>query len=289
MKKSLIISAAAAAAILAGGGANAADIVTYQQQPIAPAATPTAIDWTGLYAGGTVGGSWADAGTRLRGQGVSPNGLGMTMNRQKIAGAGTNPNSFMGGIYAGYNFQIPMINNAASFMHGVVFGVETDWLFNSGTGNGKKHFGYDADGNGDAYYGASVRQKWNGSTRIRIGLPVGPEGRFMPYVAGGVSYADIRSKAGLRMNDGDGDQVYGWGMNSKTKTRVGWNIGAGVDYVPPIMNDHLVLRAEYRYTDFGKETYSWNGQPGFAGDSVKYTQSSKYYQNDFRVGVAYKF
>jgi len=279
MKTSFIIGAAAAA-LLASTGANAADIVTYQQQPVA-AAAPAAIDWTGLYAGATIGGSWADAGTRLRGQGAS-------MERGKIAGAGTSPDSFIGGIYAGYNFQIPMINNAASFMHGVVFGIETDWLLNSGTGNGTRGVGLGDGGDSSLRYNASVRQRWNGSTRVRVGLPVGSEGRFLPYVAAGVSYADIRSKAGLGWSDATGSQLYGWN-GSKTKTRAGWNVGVGVDYIPPIMNDHLVLRAEYRYTDFGKETYSWNNVSMPLGDAGKFTQSSKYYQNDFRVGVAYKF
>jgi len=283
MKKSLIIGAAIAALIVSAGGAKAADIVTYQQAPVA-AATPAAIDWTGLYVGGTIGGSWADAGTSLHEKNSDWSG--------KVVGTGTSPDSFIGGIYAGYNFQIPMINNAADFLHAVVFGVETDWLFNSGTGNGHKKYPYiDSDTYdviGEGVYSASVRQRWNGSTRIRVGTAIGSEGRFLPYLAGGVSYADIRSKAGARYHD-DQDDIDGtWGPRSKTKTRAGWNIGAGVDYVPPILNDHIILRAEYRYTDFGKSTYSWKGIDE-DGDAWKISQRSKYYQNDFRVGVAYKF
>jgi len=254
MKKSII--AAAALALLASTGAKAADIVTYQQQPVAAAAAPSQINWTGLYVGGTIGGSWANSNTKLK------NG------KSKLAGGDTDPSSFIGGIYAGYNFQPVFLSN--SFLRDVVFGIETDWLWNGGDGDASKNYK-------DFKYRASTRQQWNGATRIRAGYAVGPEGRFLPYIAGGVSYADIRAKS----------ELPGFSRR-ESRSMAGWNIGAGVDYVPPILNDHIVLRAEYRFTDFGTQTYG-KGDYTLDKNIVSLKQKADYNQNDFRVGVAYKF
>jgi len=264
MKKSLI--AAGVLALMASTGAKAADIVTYQNQPVAATpAAPAAVNWNGVYIGGTIGGSWADSTAKLK------------YGKEKVASKGVDPNSFIGGFYAGYNFQPNFLAN--SFLKDIVFGIETDFLWNSGDGNGSKAL------SAQSYsYKASVRQKWNGATRIRAGYAMGPEGRFLPYIAGGVSYADIQAKG--RVNDA---AVNIYSRNS-TKSTAGWNIGAGVDYVPPILNDHLVLRAEYRYTDFGTVSFG-KGNIGYAAGyplaSLK--QKADYSQNDFRVGVAYKF
>jgi len=229
MKKYLI--AVSAAALLASTGARAADIVTYQPEPLpfAPAFT-----WSGFYAGGELGGSWAKAKGRLR------------HNGETIAKKSLKPDGFIGGIFAGYNFQ---------FNDRIVLGIDTDFLWDdvddSKTRNGTK---------------LKAEQKWNGATRLRAGYAFD---RFLPYIAAGVSYARLESRYH------DGESAHG-----KKKSRAGWNLGAGVDYIPPLFNNHIVLRAEYRYTDFGKKTHN-------LGDDYKYRV--KYHQNDFRVGVAYKF
>jgi len=230
MKKYLI--AVSAAALLSSTGAKAADIVTYQPEPlpIAPA-----FSWTGFYAGGELGGSWAEAKNRLR------------QNGETVAKKKLKPEGFIGGIFAGYNFQ---------FTDAIVLGIDTDFLWDDV--DDKKTFA-----NGSRL---KARQKWNGATRLRAGYAFD---RFLPYIAAGVSYA--------RLDDlYRGDDI----NKKKKKTRAGWNVGVGVDYIPPIFNDHIVLRAEYRFTDFGKKTHK-------LGDDYKYRV--KYYQNDFRVGVAYKF
>ena len=61
------------------------------------------------------------------------------------------------------------------------------------------------------------------------------------------------------------------------KTRAGWTIGGGVDYAA---TDNLVLRLEYRYTDFGKQNFDLNNSTNY---------SRKLSTNDIRIGVAYKF
>lgn len=229
MKKYLI---AVSAALFASTAAQAADIVSYQ--PTEPVAIIPAFSWTGFYAGGELGGAWGNAKSKPRGDESS--------FKKKIK-----PDGFIGGIFAGYNFQLQ--NN-------IVLGADTDFLWGSVKDSGKKE-----------QQKSRIKEKWEGSTRARVGYAFD---RFLPYVAAGISYADIKGTYGK-----DKDQKHG-----KGKTRTGWNLGLGVDYIPPIMHDHLVLRAEYRYSDFGKKTYKFT-------ETDKYR--IKYNQSDFRVGVAYKF
>jgi outer membrane immunogenic protein len=67
------------------------------------------------------------------------------------------------------------------------------------------------------------------------------------------------------------------GSNSgETKTYAGWTIGSGIDYA---VTNNILIRAEYRYNDFGKK--AWNEK----SDNFQ----AQYGSNDFRFGVAYKF
>jgi len=156
------------------------------------------------------------------------------------------PEGVMGGIYAGYNYQ---------FSDAIILGLDTDFVF-SDLGDKKKVKALDGT--------LGARELWNGATRLRAGYTWD---RFLPYVAAGVSYGSLRNS----YSEGDDER------SSRTKTRAGWNAGAGLDYA---MTDHIILRGEYRFTDFGKDTSK------IAPDE-KY--SKKWKQNDIRLGVAYKF
>ncbi|ALE03458.1 outer membrane protein [Bartonella ancashensis] len=70
-------------------------------------------------------------------------------------------------------------------------------------------------------------------------------------------------------------EVLGEGViTNDKKTMLGYTLGAGVDFA---MTDNIILRTEYRYSDFGKKK--------FVKDGIEVS----YKTNDFRVGVAYKF
>jgi outer membrane immunogenic protein len=225
--------AASAFALVTASSVQAADIVHAPASP-APVAAP-AFSWNGFYAGGEIGGSWART----------------KVNKWDAAGSQTNgssrPNSFIGGLFAGYNFDIGS---------NVVLGLDTDFLW-------EKVKGQSSVTSGATTYKAEVKQKWVGSTRARLGYAAD---RWLPYVAAGVAYGRINTS------------VTGGDTFAKNKTPAGWTAGAGVDYA---MTDNILLRLEYRYTDFGKKTY-YNVR-----DSSNYRV--KYKANDIRVGVAYKF
>ncbi|ENN91289.1 outer membrane protein [Bartonella bovis] len=112
----------------------------------------------------------------------------------------------------------------------------------------------------------TLNQKWTGATRIRIGFAAD---RIMPYIAGGVAYGQFQNIISLSSTDKELNNT-----SDETKTMIGYTVGAGIDFA---MTDNIILRAEYRYSDFGKQK--------FAKDSFEL----HYKTNDFRAGISYKF
>ncbi|TIU34731.1 MAG: porin family protein, partial [Mesorhizobium sp.] len=64
--------------------------------------------------------------------------------------------------------------------------------------------------------------------------------RWLIYGVGGVAFAGIETS-----------QDAGTGF-AETRTGAGWTIGAGVDYA---LSNNIVVGAQYRYYDFGKEHF----------------------------------
>ena len=114
---------------------------------------------------------------------------------------------------------------------------------------------------------ARVSQDWQGSARARLGLAFD---RWMVYGTGGVSFTEYERR------------VFAPGALSErlTSARTGWNVGAGVNFA---FTDHLILGAEYRYTDFGRNRFASSGAfPGLTGSQELSSHSA-------RASVAYKF
>lgn len=165
------------------------------------------------------------------------------------------PDGFFGGVYAGYNFQ--MSNN-------VVLGVDGDLNFTGIKGTNDYWWV-----GGIPVPTASAEIKYTAALRARLGYAVG---RFLPYVAGGLSAAKYDFDF---VRDSTGFVYY-----EESKSMFGWNVGLGAEYAA---TDNLVLRAEYRYSDYGSKSFA---QPDFFSiDDANITLSS----HDFRLGVAYKF
>ncbi len=112
----------------------------------------------------------------------------------------------------------------------------------------------------------TLKQKWTGATRVRVGFSTG---RVMPYIAGGVAYGQFEDILSTVIT---GEEPFNK-TEDATKTMIGYTLGGGIDFA---MTDNLVVRAEYRYSDFGKKKFK---------DEIEV----KYKTNDFRAGIAYKF
>ncbi|MBB5091485.1 porin family protein (plasmid) [Pseudochrobactrum algeriensis] len=205
---------------------HAADVV--YNSPEAPAYDESSI-WGGAYIGGQVGYNWAK--TKLYGY-----------NSDLSA----NSNGFMGGLYAGYNWE---------FSNAYLFGLEGDINYSD--------LSKDSDILiGTRNYVWNSRVEWEGALRARFGINYE---RWLPYVAGGVAFAGIKHN----LTTGNTD------LGTTSNTNVGFTLGAGVDYA---LTNNLLLRAEYRYSDYGKKGIDDN-------DLVE----AKLTTNNIRLGIAYKF
>lgn len=154
---------------------------------------------------------------------------------------------FLGGLYAGYNFDLG--NN-------VVLGIDGDVTYNDLS---KGIDIYD----GDEFAGSFENKlRWSGAVRARAGYAFD---RFLPYIAGGVAFGNVKNSG----------EIDGIGF-SESKTLTGWTVGGGVDYAA---TDNLILRLEYRYTDYGDKDID------FGGLSV----NNDFKTNEVRLGIAYKF
>lgn len=135
------------------------------------------------------------------------------------------PDSFLGSPYAGYNFDTG---------NKIVLGVDGDVTFD----NQKDSI---SDGNDLFIATLESKLRWSRAVRARAGVAVD---RFLPYIAGGVALGSVKNLAIL--SDGVDSR-----SASASKTLTGWKLGGGVDYIE---TDDLILRLEYRYTDYGKRT-----------------------------------
>lgn len=168
--------------------------------------------------------------------------------------ATVSPDGFSGGFYAGYNIDIG--NN-------VILGVEGDLAYN-GLEDGE------VEDLGGLLVGTDNELRWSGAVRGRAGYALD---RFLPYVAAGAAFGNVKNRGFLTFL---GTTI----AASQSRTMTGWTAGAGVDYAA---TDRLVIRLEYRYTDYGREDFS-AANPVFSFDTGNRLQTS-----DIRLGIGYKF
>ncbi len=270
MTKWMIGAAAAALTVAAAVSAQAADLPTKKEAP-APVYVPPPFSWTGFYLGVNAGGVWGTGNTTT----TFYNAGFPVLNNVNTGSLGTGASGFIGGGQAGYNFQ----SGAA------VFGIETDFdgtsMSKSKSGVGTT-FAYLA---GSDYFttNVSARMNWLGTTRARVGFVATPDNRLMFYGTGGLAYGGGNAHASVF------DAYNGWGWAAaKSQTRVGWTLGAGVEYA---ITNNVTLKGEYLYYNLG--TTNQSGLPtgtaltafpnSFLASKVTYEGSI------FRVGANYKF
>jgi len=257
------------AALMVAGNVYAADVVqTYEAPEVAPVAVAPAFSWDGFYIGGQLGGSWADSDVHSR---FSATASGL--NSGHLMRLSPDPDGFVGGLYAGYNFDLG---------NDVIIGLETDFVWgdvDDQTGYKTVNTAWTAiPGFNTLTMRASVDQKWAGATRVRAGYAMD---RFLPYLAAGVAYGKVKVSGDGVARNAAGTVVQTFRRVSESDTYTGWTLGTGVDYAA---TDNILLRLEYRYSDYGDESYNYNVT---GAGQVKFKVDHK--TNDVRVGVAYKF
>lgn len=176
--------------------------------------------------------------------------IGYSWAKNKLYGGdddiSASSNGFMGGIYTGYNWEL---SNA------YLFGLEGDINYSDLSQDTEIEIK-------DRDYDWNSRVEWEAALRARFGINYE---RWLPYVAGGLAFAGV--KHNLTTDNTD--------IGTASHIAVGFTLGAGVDYA---LTNNLLLRAEYRYSDYGKKGIDDN-------DLVE----AKLTTNNIRLGIAYKF
>ena len=220
MIRKVLMSTVALVAIT--GTAFAADLPSRRAPPVFVPPPIPVFSWTGFYVGGQVGyGFGKDTATE-----VAVNGAAATYQTGF-------PNGIVGGAHVGYNFStqsLPVFGSALGGLTGAggVIGVEGDV-------NG-------SDYRGTAAFGGAVplfnqdRMQISGSVRGRIGVAYD---RALFYATGGAAFASFQ----------DVYAIGGLPVQSMSHTRVGYTVGGGIEYA---ITTVWSLRAEYRYTDYGR-------------------------------------
>ncbi|WP_343314895.1 outer membrane protein [Brucella sp. BE17] len=240
IKSILLASTVAIAGI---SGAHAADAIVYQEP--APIVAAPVFSWTGGYIGGQIGYGWGKSR------------FSAYDDEDGFSALNTKPDGFLGGLYAGYNFDTGS---------NLVLGVDADITYNN-----LKDSASIFDEDLDEVASIESKLRWSGAVRARVGYAAD---RFMPYIAGGVAFGSVKNSAtAIGFDDGVGTV-------SQSKTLTGWTAGAGVDYAA---TDNVILRLEYRYTDYGRKSFS------AGNDDFGFDARNKFKANEVRLGVAYKF
>lgn len=165
--------------------------------------------------------------------------------------APVDPDGWVGGAYAGYNWQLA---------NRLVLGVEVDAM-SSNVAGGEILW----RGEFPIPESAKVELDWSASLRGRVGYGFD---RFLPYASAGLSigrYDHVFTSYWQSMIREFGD------------TYVGWTVGAGAEYA---FTDNLIGRLEYRYTDFGGSDFP-------EGDVSAHSVDLD--THDVRAGLSFKF
>ena len=236
------------AAIVASESAFAAEL---GGPPAAPA-----FNWTGFYAGATVGGGRTHDKTQVSN--------GFTGCPKTIWSINLDGSGVVGGLFASYNWQSggPFVVGVEGDVEAASLSSATDSLFNLQSAT---------EVNGQARTRETL--PWQGSLRARLGYTVG---KALFYGTGGVAFARI-------------DTRYSWlngnpGVDSFSRTDAGWTLGAGAEYA---LSANWTARAEYRYTSFGGFTDPLLHSPLSANPANPARHELN--ENAIRFGVAYKF
>lgn len=217
---------------------------------IAPA--PATYDWTGLYLGVQGGELFQGGDLNLAGKGDTP--------PDKAVNPDLSGNSLFGGFLAGYNYQ----------MGAAVLGVEAD----IGFGNAQsKVVSAKASLPMEVWHADNeFSQTMDGHVRARLGYAAGP---VLLFAAAGLAL----SNGDLNVDGHCFSQTY---RTSSSQTLAGWSVGGGIEYAA---TEHVLVRAEYLYDDYGNQKLDLNGGP------PNYWQDREVnlHSQTVRAAVSYKF
>ena len=216
----------------------------------ASAAAPI-FTWTGFYAGGSFGNvSMRDRATHY------DIGSGCWWNCTTDVNIGGNGAGVLGGVQAGYNWQIGTF----------VGGLEADLSATSVSAGYQQY----CQSSGYCDYSQRARMSALSTIRGRIGYAFD---RAFIYATGGLAFANVKN----HVQDNNDP-----GLFNVSKWRTGWTLGAGVEYA---MSDVWSVKVEGLY-------YSLENSKAFFRDPGKGGLYAARFKNNgviARVGLNYRF
>jgi outer membrane immunogenic protein len=253
---------ATALSLACAHGALAADMPVKAPAYIAP------LNWGGWYLGGNVGYGWGNSSdpnltfveTPLIGfTGFFAAGHNVTPNLK--------PTGVIGGVQVGYNWMVSP---------NWVVGLVTDFQ-----GSGVKASGINSTPAVPIAFSPttqsnSLQTDWFGTVRAKLGVA---QNNWLVYGTGGLAYGHVNTSGTFSFITVP--PVTFTGSNSTTK--VGWAIGAGLDYG---VTRNWIVGVEYLYIDLDRVSYTETNVP-FAPGSV--TISNRAAMNIVRLTANYKF
>jgi outer membrane immunogenic protein len=228
---------AIALALFVVAPASAADLGAPRTPIAAVAVAPAGFNWTGFYVGGHLG--IASIGGRV--DAFTPRNNFAGFDLQQLGGT-----ALMGGMQIGYNHQI---NN-------LVLGLEADL---SAVGFSKQTTTSILEGNIPLF---SRSLSWTSTITPRLGVTFG---RALLFAKGGLALGAFRVG-----HDQNGNLL------SASTTRLGWTVGAGLEYA---VTQNLTAKVEYNYMNFGN----------FRSDMANIWLTQKADVHAVKIGVNYLF
>ncbi len=241
----------------------------------ASAGTPDS--WEGFYAGANVGYAWGSSDA------VTSAGCGTFVpfyfvcgNQPGVQASGTgslSPDGVTGGVQAGYNWQ------HQAWVYGAALDFGSFNLSKSRTGASA----YVVTRAGVPYAtSSSVDTDWLFTARGRLGWTAAPH--LLLYATGGLALTN------LEVSNTFADTIApsaGSGASSRSKTKAGWTIGGGVEWM---LARNWTVDTEYLFLDFGSLATSANVSPP-ANPAAKstLTTSSDLTAHTVRLGANYRY
>jgi outer membrane immunogenic protein len=252
MVRRLLLSTAAAAAM--AGSAYAADVPDRRPPPVAY--VPSVPIFTGFYVGVNAGGAFRGSSNdgfndAVFFGGAAPFALGNTNNSAR----------FIGGIQAGYNWQI-----SPNF----VLGVEGDGQALVGSNNTNKTFGFVGNGSTTSFLG---------TVRGRAGVAFDS---FLVCGTAGVAFGGSSNSWPNAIIGNIGGVPTFFTANNSNNTRIGYAAGAGVEYA---FTPNWSVKVEYLFVDLGRNDRTYIAPGGLAGFAFKDREQD----HILRAGLNYRF
>ena len=268
VRKVFVAGVAVAALFAAPAMAGDLPIIAPPYAPLYRAPPIIALNWTGCYLGGHIGGGFIDKK------------FGQFVDTAVPIGAPTSfpisndlsSTGFLAGGQVGCNLQ---------FAPNWVIGIEADasWANPQGGGNGSQQtvlIGTTLVSIGST----SSRTDFIATTTGRIGYTFDRLGQGMVYAKGGAAWArDKYQFAGqFQTLDAVTGIVTPFNFNfTASETRVGWTVGVGVEWA---VWENWSVKLEYDYLDFGSRTVTFN-------DAATIDISQRI--SEVKLGVNYRF